>query len=189
LRIVPLRDAGKGSLSKMISRVGWFDSADLYGYPRAVILKGRFERTGERLCRHLIAGAGSMEHQLTIVVYAEVYAICQLEPQAEVPAWAAGQEFVSITRTEAELSIVCRQELVPGDVRAEKNRRLMRIEGKLGFELTGVLASVTAPLSVAKLSIFTISTYDTDYLFIADEDLQKATEMLEAAGHTVRQSR
>jgi hypothetical protein len=130
-----------------------------------------------------------MSHQLTIVIYEKMYAVCQLQPDATVPTWAEGPEFVSITRTAAELSIVCQQGLLPGDVRAEKNRRLMRIEGKLGFELTGVLASVTAPLSKAELSIFTMSTYDTDYLLIADEDLQKATEMLEAAGHTIRQSR
>ena len=48
---------------------------------------------------------------------------------------------------------------------------------------------MTAPLSKAELSIFAMSTYDTDYLLIADEDLQKATEMLEAAGHTIRRSR
>jgi hypothetical protein len=130
-----------------------------------------------------------MSHQLTIVIYPKMYAVCQLGRDATVPTWAEGPEFVSITRTPAELSIVCQQDLLPGDVRAEKNRRLMRIEGKLGFELTGVLASVTAPLSKAELSIFAMSTYDTDYLLIADEDLQKATEMLEAAGHTIRQSR
>ena len=130
-----------------------------------------------------------MSHQLTIVIYEKMYAVCQLQPDATVPTWAEGAEFVSITRTAAELSIVCQQDMLPGDVRAEKNRRLMRIEGKLGFELTGVLASVTAPLSKAELSIFAMSTYDTDYLLIADEDLQKATEMLEAAGHTIRQSR
>ena len=130
-----------------------------------------------------------MSHQLTIVIYQKMYAVCQLQPDATLPTWAEGPEFVSITRTAAELSIVCPQDMLPGDVRAEKNRRLMRIEGKLGFELIGVLASVTAPLSKAELSIFAISTYDTDYLLIADEDLQKATEMLEAAGHTVRQSR
>ena len=130
-----------------------------------------------------------MSHQLTIVIYQKMYAVCQLQADAAVPTWAEGPEFVSITRTAAELSIVCQQDMLPGDVRAEKSRRLMRIEGKLGFELTGVLASVTAPLSKAELSIFAISTYDTDYLLIADEDLQKATEMLEAAGHTIRQSR
>lgn len=132
---------------------------------------------------------GWMSHQLTIVICEKMYAVCQLEPAAMVPTWAEGPEFVSITRTASELSIVCQQDMLPGDVRAEKNRRLMRIEGKLGFELTGVLASVTAPLSKAELSIFAISTYDTDYLLIAGEDLQKATEMLEAAGHTIQQSR
>jgi len=130
-----------------------------------------------------------MSHQLTIVIYEKMYAVCQLQPDATVPTWAEGPEFVSITRTAAELSIVCQQDMLPGDVRAEKNRRLLRIEGKLGFELTGVLASGTAPLSNAELIIFAILTYDTDYLLIADEDLQKATEMLEAAGHTIRQSR
>ena len=130
-----------------------------------------------------------MSHQLTIVIYQKMYAVCRLEPEAAVPAWAEGPEFVSITRTAAELSIVCQQHKLPGNVRAEKNRRLMRIEGKLGFELTGVLASVTAPLSKAELSIFAMSTYDTDYLLIADEDLHKAAAMLEAAGHTIRPSR
>src|SRR5260370_20818586 len=130
-----------------------------------------------------------MSHQLTIVIYEKMYAVCQLQPDATVPTWAEGPEFVSITRTAAELSIVCQQDMLPGDVGAEKNRRLMRIEGKLGFELTGVLASVTAPLSKAELSIFAISTYDTDYLLITAEDIQKATESLQSACHTIRQSR
>src|SRR5260370_38223970 len=108
-----------------------------------------------------------MSHQLTIVIYEKMYAVCQLQPDATVPTWAEGPEFVSITRTAAELSIVCQQDLPPGDVRAEKNRRLMRIEGKLGFELTGGLASVTAPLSKTELPIFAISTSTPNYLLIA----------------------
>ena len=127
-----------------------------------------------------------MEHQLTIVVYAEVYAICRLDAQATVPAWAKGTEFISITRTANELSIVCQEDMLPGDIPAERNRRLMRIEGPLAFVLTGVLASMTAPLARAEISIFAVSTYETDYLLVSDKDLQKATEVLEAAGHTVR---
>jgi hypothetical protein len=130
-----------------------------------------------------------MSHQLTIVIYEKMYAVCRLEPNAPVPAWARGGRFLSITRTANELSIVCEEELVPNDAHGERHRRLMQIEGTLAFTLTGVLASVALPLAKAELSIFTISTYDTDYLLIADEDLQKATEMLEAAGHTMRQSR
>jgi uncharacterized protein len=130
-----------------------------------------------------------MSHQLTIIIYEKMYAVCRLEPEAAVPAWATGERFLSITRTANELSIVCEEEMVPNDAHGERNRRLMQIEGTLAFTLTGVLASVALPLAKAELSIFAISTYDTDYLLIADEDLQKATEMLEAAGHTIRQSR
>ncbi len=130
-----------------------------------------------------------MSHQLTIIIYQKMYAVCRLEPEAAVPAWANGGRFLSITRTANELSIVCEEEMVPNDAHVERNRRLMQIEGTLAFTLTGVLASVALPLAKAELSIFAISTYDTDYLLIADEDLQKAAEMLEAAGHTIRQSR
>ena len=64
----------------------------------------------------------------------------------------------------------------------------MQIEGTLAFTLTGVLASVAAPLANAGISIFAVSTYDTDYLLVSDEDLQEATKVLETAGHVVRQN-
>ena len=127
-----------------------------------------------------------MEHQLTVVVYAEIYAVCRLDAQVAVPEWAKGAEFISITRTASELSIVCQEDTLPAEISAERNRRLMRIEGPLAFSLTGVLASVTAPLARAEISIFAVSTYETDYLLVSDKDLQKATEVLEAAGHPVR---
>ena len=128
-----------------------------------------------------------MSHQLTIVVYGKAYAICRLEPSAAVPGWAAGAMFFSVTRTSSELSIVCEEAMVPAETHAERNRRLMRIEGTLAFSLTGVLASVAAPLAEAGISIFAMSTYDTDYLLVSDEDLQEATRVLETAGHTIRQ--
>ena len=64
----------------------------------------------------------------------------------------------------------------------------MQIEGTLAFSLTGVLASVAAPLADAEISIFAVSTYDTDYLLVSDEDLQETTRVLETAGHTIRQN-
>lgn len=128
-----------------------------------------------------------MSHQLTIVVYGKAYAICRLEPGAVTPAWASGPRFLSITRTVSELSIVCEDAMIPAEVHAERNRRLMQIEGTLAFTLTGVLASVAAPLANAGISVFAVSTYDTDYLLVSDEDLQEATQVLETAGHVVRQ--
>lgn len=129
-----------------------------------------------------------MSHQLTITVHPERYAICRLEPDADLPVWAPGTKFLSATRTPLEFSVVCEEAHVPQSVHAERNRRLLQIEGTLAFALTGVLASVAEPLAKAQISIFAVSTYDTDYLLISDKDLQQATQVLDAAGHTVRQS-
>jgi hypothetical protein len=129
-----------------------------------------------------------MSHQLTIVVYQEIYGICRLEPDEAVPEWAQGARFLSITRTANELSIVCEEAKVPADIHAERNRRLMQIAGTLAFSLTGVLASVAAPLAKAGISVFAVSTYDTDYLLVSNEDLQEAIQVLEGAGHAIQQN-
>jgi uncharacterized protein len=92
---------------------------------------------------------------------------------------------LSVTRTALELSLVCEETMVPESAHAEHNRRLLQIEGTLAFALTGVLASVAAPLAAAEISIFAVSTYDTDYLLISEKDLQRAMQVLEAAGHTI----
>jgi hypothetical protein len=129
-----------------------------------------------------------MSHQLTIVVLPELYAICRLDADAPVPGWASSAGFFSITRTANELSIVCKDSALPEGAHAERERRLMQIEGTLAFTLTGVLAAVTAPLALAEISIFAVSTYDTDYLLVSEEDLQETVQVLEAAGHTIRQN-
>jgi hypothetical protein len=127
-----------------------------------------------------------MSHQLTITVHSDRYAVCRLEPGATLPAWAGGAEFLSVTRTSHELSIVCSEAMVPESVHAERDRRLLQIEGTLAFTLIGVLASVATPLAEAEISVFAVSTYDTDYLLISERDLRRAAEVLEAAGHTIR---
>ena len=129
-----------------------------------------------------------MSHQLTITVHPERYAICRLEPQASLPAWAVGASFLSVTRTAVELSVVCEDARVPESAHAERDRRLLQIEGTLAFTLIGVLASVAEPLAKAEISIFAVSTYDTDYLLVSEKDLHRATQVLDAAGHSVRQS-
>jgi uncharacterized protein len=129
-----------------------------------------------------------MSHQLTITVHPEKYTICRLEAGASVPVWASGARFLSVTRTAFELSVVCEDTMVPEAVHAERDRRLLQIEGTLAFALTGVLASVAEPLAKAEISIFAVSTYDTDYLLVSEKDLHRAMEVLDAAGHAVRQS-
>ena len=129
-----------------------------------------------------------MSHQLTSTVHPERYAICRLEPDATVPAWAVGAGFVSVTRTALELSVVCEDVRVPESAHAERERRLLQIEGTLAFTLTGVLASVAGPLAKAEISIFAVSTYDTDYLLVSEKDLPQAMQVLDDVGHTVRQA-
>ena len=84
--------------------------------------------------------------------------------------------------------MVCADSMVPESAHAERNRRLLQIEGTLAFSLIGVLASVAAPLAAAEISTFAVSTYDTDYLLVSENDLPRAEEALEAAGHTIHQS-
>jgi len=114
-----------------------------------------------------------------------VYAVAKLPPDAPVPVWVAGGSFVSVTRTPYELSIVCEQARVPSDITIEGGWRALMVAGPLDFNLTGILASLTAPLSAAGISIFAIGTYDTDYLLVRARNLPRAVGVLRDAGHTV----
>lgn len=113
-------------------------------------------------------------------------AVCQLAPEAPVPAWASGKaSFCSITRTSEELSIVCPENLVPADVKQETGWRALKVNGPLDFALTDILASVAGPLAQAGVSIFALSTYNTDYVLVKDTQVTLAVKALQAAGHTV----
>jgi hypothetical protein len=116
-----------------------------------------------------------------------LFAVCQLDPDAALPAWAVSvsSSLVSITRSATELSVVCAQEHVPDDVQCEGNWRCLMVEGPLDFSLTGVLSALLAPLAAAGVSIFALSTFDTDYLLVRATQLDLALEALSAAGHPV----
>lgn len=113
----------------------------------------------------------------------ERLAIVRLPPGAAVPAWAWTGPLASVTRTADELSVVCLERSAPATEQAERGWRALMVEGPLDFSQTGVLAALTAPLAEAGVSVFTISTYDTDYLLVREEDLPAATGALRAAGH------
>ena len=122
---------------------------------------------------------------LTLELVAGSYAVCRLSAAEPLPAWAGGGPFVSITRTDAELSVVCPQEAVPAAVLAERGFCCLRVAGPLGFGMTGVLASLSGPLASSGVSIFVVSTYDTDYLMVQERDLERAEDALARAGHRV----
>jgi hypothetical protein len=112
-------------------------------------------------------------------------AVCRLGADAPLPEWALAGTFLSITRTSDELSVVCLQEALPAEIRCERGWRCLRVEGPLDFSEIGILASLTEVLAMADVSLFAISTFDTDYLLVKEGDLQTAATALGEAGHRV----
>ena len=122
---------------------------------------------------------------LTLSLLPENYSICRLGPEADIPPWALAGDFYSVTRTKKELSLVCSQEFVPVGVQCEKGWRCILVSGSLDFSLTGILASLTNSLAEAGISVFAISTFDTDYLLVKADNLKRAVLELEEAGHRI----
>lgn len=122
---------------------------------------------------------------LRLVVLPEVLAVCRLAANAGVPGWVATGGFCSITRTGEELSIVAEQAHVPAGVRVEGGWRALKVVGPIPFETVGVLVGVAAPLAQAGISLFALSTFDTDYLLVKADRLEAARAALAGAGHEV----
>ena len=121
-----------------------------------------------------------------LLLGSETLSICRLEKNAPIPEWALTGEFFSITRTAEELSVVCPQNQVPPGVQKQDGWKVLQVEGPLDFSLTGVLASLTGPLAKEGISVFAISTYDTDYLLVKQELLEKAIDILTKREYQVR---
>ncbi len=109
---------------------------------------------------------------LTLSVLPYKLAVCKLDPLESIPDWLSTQHaFFSITRTSEELSIVCDEASVPATVEAVRDWRALKVEGPLDFSLTGILYSLAKILAEAKISIFAVSTYDTDYILVQENKL------------------
>jgi hypothetical protein len=113
------------------------------------------------------------------------YAVCRLAPDAARPAWAVG-DFVSVTATGEELSVICPAEAVPADVQVERNWRVLKVAGPFALDTVGVLAALAVPLAAAQVSVLTVGTFDTDYLLVKADALDAALRALAAAGHRRR---
>ena len=91
-----------------------------------------------------------------------------------------------IGKTDSELSLVCETDRTPAQtVAREDGWRAMRIAGQLDFSLTGILSGIAAVLAEARVGIFAVSTYDTDYILVKRENLDRAVEALKAAGYGI----
>jgi len=125
------------------------------------------------------------------------YAVCRLPAGSALPPGlvggsngrtngnGSGAGVVSVTWTADEVSVICRADLVPDGATAEAPWRCLRVACPLDFALTGVLASMVAPLAAARVTIMAFSTYDTDYILVPSVRLAEAVATLDRAGHPV----
>ena len=140
----------------------------------------------------LTPATASMAHaqipanRLPLTLLVQPLAICRLAPDAPVPEWATrASEFLTVSRTADELSITTVESNVPSTARCERDYRAFRVQGPLPLNLVGILASMANPLAEAGISIFAISTYETDYVLVKAAVLDSAVAVLRRAGHTI----
>ena len=120
-----------------------------------------------------------MTEGLRLTLLPGLFAVCRLPPDQAPPVWLDwSADLASVTRTADELSIVCPTDKVPGDLAAERDWRTFKVEGPLDFALVGILAELSGALAEAGVSLFAISTYDTDYLLVRDDKLAEAKDGL-----------
>jgi uncharacterized protein len=124
-----------------------------------------------------------------LVVTGDRLAICRLDTKQPLPAWAnipAG-EFFSATRTPDELSIIVADTRVPRNVKCERDWRLLKVKGPLDFNQVGIISGLSGALADAGVSIFALSTYDTDYVMVKQGDFDRAVAALRQAGYPITQ--
>jgi len=123
---------------------------------------------------------------LTLDLLEGNFVICRLSPSSSLPSWAFTGPFISITKTNDELSIITIDDnRLPKDIQCERNWKCFKLKGPFPFDMTGVLSSILNPLAKADIAILAISTFDTDYVMIKEKNLQIAIDVLKQNGHTV----
>jgi hypothetical protein len=125
------------------------------------------------------------DRRLTLAVIPATFAVCRLDPASPIPGWATGGAFLSITRTPIELSIVSEESLVPAGIKHEPGWLCFQLRGPFAFSEVGVLAALIGPLASDGISVFALSTFDTDYVLVKADSEQAARATLLAAGHVI----
>ena len=112
-------------------------------------------------------------------------AVCRLLPEALFPDWARPGDLLAWIRTRDELTVICPERFVPPEVKAERGWRMIQAQGPLDPTMVGVLVAIASPLAQAGVSIYALSTYDTDYVLVKEEALERAVHALGQAGFLV----
>lgn len=123
---------------------------------------------------------------MIFTLFPDTFAIVRMSPGEPVPRWTDGGRFVSITRTESELSIVCREASVPAGAHADRGWQCLRAEGPFPLNVVGVAAEFTSILAKANVSVFVVATYETDYILVKGDRMEAAADALRSGGHSVK---
>jgi len=122
--------------------------------------------------------------KLKLTVLEDLFSVHRFPPDRDIPKQIYESQFYSISKTASELSIVCSSSILLDSERSETDWSCIKVQGPLNFSLTGILADISDVLAKAKVSIFAISTFDTDYILVKSEKLSVANEALQKDGYT-----
>lgn len=123
--------------------------------------------------------------KLRIRLLQGTYAVCQIKDTENILNCFDEKDFFSITKTEDEISVVMLQDKISNDVKAEKDWRILKVEDTLDFSLIGILAKISGILAKNSISIFVISTFNTDYILVKEEKVEKAMTVLSEEGYEI----
>ena len=127
--------------------------------------------------------------QLVLKLLPDYYAVCRLKENDDIPQRVRDLPFYAIIRTEESVTFICNQKLIDDTVECEKNWRCLELEGPFEFSEIGIISQVCGPLARAKIPVYVISAFETDYLLIKDGFLEAALATLKNSGHTVNSIR
>jgi hypothetical protein len=123
--------------------------------------------------------------KLALIILRETFAICRLDKDTPIPDWALQGNLFSVTRTIDELSIVCPLRNVPKGILCNQGWSCLKAKGPLDLSSTGIISSIALTLEREGISLFSISTHDTDYVMVKEKDLEKAIFALTEAGQKI----
>ena len=120
---------------------------------------------------------------LVLSVLSETFTIHKFSPDLSIPEEILKSNYYSVTKTDNELSVVCSELIEVKSLQSSKGWKCIKVKGPLDFNLTGIFAGISDILAQANISIFVISTFDTDYILVRTQDLPSATTKLRQAGY------
>jgi hypothetical protein len=123
----------------------------------------------------------------TLSVLDSTFTIHSLSEEQAIPAAVLSSDFYFIGKTHDELSLVVKEDIVIDAIESDYDWRVLEVLGPLNLSMVGIMAQISAVLAAAKISIFVVSTFETDYFLVKSETLSEAVAALKKARYDVLQ--